>query len=96
MKEFVFKTNTIFFGGGCRETRPKIDNGNRTATTSVLNIVPPLGDTIKGVLIEELLMHNKDMQVLICAGLKLDPKQHQGRTAGNDGGNFGAPPGFLK
>ncbi len=30
------------------------------------------------------------------AGLELEPEQHQGKAAGNDGGNMGTPPGFLE
>ena len=93
-KDFVFKTNTIFFGE--QDIRLKIDNGNRPATTSVLNIVPPFGDNIKDVLIEELLMHNKDTQVLICSGLKFCPGQHQGETIGHGERNYDALPIFWE
>ncbi len=30
------------------------------------------------------------------AGLELDPRQHQGETAGHDEGHYGTPPGFLE
>lgn len=89
MKEFVFKTNTIFLGG----TDRKYGQRSTTAITlrllqSILNIVSPFRDTIKDALIQELLIHGENMQVLRCAELKHDPGQHQGETVGHGEGSY--------